>query len=180
MVNAAGSGLTRALVDELRRLRGEKRSGTLYFASMNRRLVQVGLEQGEIVSLSFQNEHGPQALDLLLKAEVEAGVSRFADGPPRGARLPLPATPQILAQLEARPAPASATGTPAAPRLDREARMAIEEELTELIGPIAGLLCKDIWNTVTTVDAAVAALGRELPDPGQAERLRERVLRRLG
>ncbi len=179
-MNAAASGLTRALVDELRRLRGEKRSGTLYFASMNRRLVQIGLDQGEIVSISFQNEHGPLALALLLKADMEAGVSRFADGPPRGARLPLPATAQILAQIEARPAPAPATGTPAAPRLDRETRAVIEEELTEIIGPIAGLLCKDIWNAVTTVDAALAALGRELPDPGQAERLRERVLRRLG
>jgi len=178
MANPAGSGLTRALVDELRRLRGEKRSGTLYFASMNRRLVQIGLELGEIVSLSFQNEHGPQALELLLKAEVEAGVSRFADGPPRGARLPLPATSEILAQLETRPVPAK--GTTAAPRLNHETRAAIEEELTELIGPIAGLLCKDIWNTVSTVEAALAALGRELPDPGQAERLRERVLRRLG
>ncbi|HEX9180974.1 MAG TPA: hypothetical protein VF859_11305 [Burkholderiales bacterium] len=180
MATDSPSGLTRVLAEELRRLCADRRSGTLYFATMNRRLVQVGLDQGEIVSLSYQNEHGADALAALAGSDVEPGVSRFAEGAPRGSRMELPPTAEILSRIESRGAPArrpaAAQGTAA---LSPEIRNAVAEELTEVIGPIADLLCKEIWGTVTTLDAALGALCRELPDPAQAETFRRNVQRRL-
>jgi hypothetical protein len=181
VAETTASGLTRVLVEELRRLCAGKRGGTLYFATMNRRLVQVGLEEGEIVALSYQNEHGTPALDLLCASDVEPGVSRFAEGAARGSRLPLPPTAEILARLEARPAPGPRrAGSRAAGALTPEIRAVVAEELTELIGPIAGLLCRDVWPRVSTLDAALDALSRELPDPARAGEFRASVLRRLG
>lgn len=176
------SGLTRVLADELRRLCAGRRSGTLYFASMNRRLVQVGLDQGEIVSISYQNDHGSEALEMLARSDLEPGVSRFAEGAPRGSRLPLPPTAEILSRIET---PGAVDQRPAAPRaaaaaLSPEIRSAVTEELTELIGPIADLLCSEVWGTVATLEAALDALCRELPDPGRAEVFRSNVKRRLG
>jgi hypothetical protein len=181
MATTPPSALTRVLAEELRRLCAGKRSGTLYFATMNRRLVQVGLDQGEIVSLSYQNEHGAEALAMLASSDVEPGVSRFAEGPARGSRMELPPTAEILSRIESRRSaglqPAPAHGTAA---LSPEVRNAVMEELTEVVGPIADLLCREVWATATNLEAALDALCRELPEPHLAEAFRRNVQRRLG
>lgn len=174
------SGLTRVLAEELRRLCADRRSGTLYFATMNRRLVQVGLDHGEIVSLSYQNEHGTEALASLAGSDVEPGVSRFAEGAPRGSRMELPPTAEILSRIESRSGAKHPSATHGAAALSPDIRTAVTEELTELIGPIADLLCKEVWATATILDAALSALCRELPEPSQAEAFRRNVQRRLG
>jgi len=167
------------LAEELGRLHRDKRSGTLFATTMNSRLAQFGLEQGEVVFLSFQNSQGMEALDLLQEQQVEAGASRFAPGRHRGPKLLLPPTEELVALLRegrAHPQPAARSGTVA---LTHYVKTVIEEELTEIIGPIAGMLCQELWGSVTNLDQALAALARELPKPGQADNFRQSVIRRL-
>jgi hypothetical protein len=181
MATDNASGLTRVLAEELRRLCADGRSGTLYFATMNRRLVQVGLDQGQIVSLSYQNDHGAEALEMLAGSLLEAGVSRFAEGAPRGSRMALPPTAEILSRIETRAAAAPrAPAARGATALSPEIRTVVTEELTELIGPIAPLLCKEVWTTCANLEAALNALCRELPDAAQVKAFRGNVRRRLG
>jgi len=168
------------VVDELRRLHRERRSGTLFATTMNSRLAQFGLDHGEVVFLSFQNSQGLEALEILQEQQTEAGVSRFAEGRHRGPRLLLPPTEELLNLLQAGPGHPPPVTQPGAAALTHHVKVVVEQELTEIIGPIAGMLCRELWGSVESLDEALTVLGKELPDPAQAEDFRQKVIRRLG
>jgi hypothetical protein len=166
--------------DELHKLCQEKRTGTLFIASVDNRLVQFGLDQGQIVFVSWQNKRGPEALLLLQEQNFKVSVTRFVEGQSPVNRLELPPTDQILQQLEGGVGRLPATGDPASRRtLSDKAKTVLEQELVEFIGPMAAIICEETWNSVGELEAALEVLSRELPDPGQVVRFRQNVLKRL-
>jgi hypothetical protein len=165
---------------ELHKLCQEKRTGTLFIASVDNRLVQFGLDQGQIVFVSWQNKRGPEALLLLQEQNFKVSVTRFVEGQSPVNRLELPPTDQILQQLEGGVGRLPATGDPASRRtLSDKAKTVLEQELVEFIGPMAAIICEETWNSVGELEAALEVLSRELPDPGQVVRFRQNVLKRL-
>jgi hypothetical protein len=165
---------------ELHKLCQEKRTGTLFIASVDNRLVQFGLDQGQIVFVSCQNKRGPEALLLLQEQNFKVSVTRFVEGQSPVNRLELPPTDQILQQLEGGVGRLPATGDPASRRtLSDKAKTVLEQELVEFIGPMAAIICEETWNSVGELEAALEVLSRELPDPGQVARFRQNVLKRL-
>jgi hypothetical protein len=166
--------------DELHKLCQEKRTGTLFIASVDNRLVQFGLDQGQIVFVSWQNKRGLEALLLLQEQNFKVSVTRFVEGQSPVNRLELPPTDQILQQLEGGVGRLPATGDPASRRtLSDKAKTVLEQELVEFIGPMAAIICEETWNSVGELEAALEVLSRELPDPGQVVRFRQNVLKRL-
>ena len=184
MVVAAHQPFLPFLVEELSRLHHNQSSGTLFATTINGRLAQFGLANGEIVFLSFQNVEGIEAVAVLRDQKMEVGTARFAPGRHRGAVLSLPPTAELL-KLLAAGAGTTATERASTPSgsgavLTAEAKAIIEEELTEIGGPIAGMLCEELWEAgVTNLGVALGELAKQLPDPSQAEALRHNVLRRL-
>lgn len=165
---------------ELHKLCQEKRTGTLFIASVDNRLVQFGLDQGQIVFVSCQNKRGPEALLLLQEQNFKVSVTRFVEGQSPVNRLELPPTDQILQQLEGGVGRLPAMGDPASRRtLSDKAKTVLEQELVEFIGPMAAIICEETWNSVGELEAALEVLSRELPDPGQVARFRQNVLNRL-
>lgn len=165
---------------ELHKLCQEKRTGTLFIASVDNRLVQFGLDQGQIVFVSCQNKRGPEALLLLQEQNFKVSVTRFVEGQSPVNRLELPPTDQILQQLEGGVGRLPAMGDPASRRtLSDKAKTVLEQELVEFIGPMAAIICEETWNSVGELEAALEVLSRELPDPGQVVRFRQNVLKRL-
>jgi hypothetical protein len=165
---------------ELHKLCQEKRTGTLFIASVDNRLVQFGLDQGQIVFVSCQNKRGPEALLLLQEQNFKVSVTRFVEGQSPVNRLELPPTDQILQQLEGGVGRLPAMGDPASRRtLGDKAKTVLEQELVEFIGPMAAIICEETWNSVGELEAALEVLSRELPDPGQVARFRQNVLNRL-
>ncbi len=165
---------------ELHKLCQEKRTGTLFIASVDNRLLQFGLDQGQIVFVSWQNKRGPEALLLLQEQNFKVSVTRFVEGQSPVNRLELPPTDQILQQLEGGVGRLPATGDPASRRtLSDKAKTVLEQELVEFIGPMAAIICEETWNSVGELEAALEVLSRELPDPGQVVRFRQNVLKRL-
>ena len=148
----------RQLLSELGELCSAKRTGTMFIATTDNQSAHIGLRQGEIVSLVFRNQRGLEAVDHIRK--ITAGRFSFSDVVvDRGPSDDLPDTADLLAWLSgdapalpgapATPLAAAArTSSPAAaspvasPQLAR-AQAAIEAELTEFVGPIAPLLCRD-------------------------------------
>ena len=55
----------------------------------------------------------------------------------------------------------------------------VEQELVEFIGPIAAIVCDEVWNSLGSLDAILDALSQELSDPNQAALFRQNVLKRL-
>ena len=164
---------------ELHKLCQEKRTGTLFIASVDNRLVQFGLDQGQIVFVSCQNKRGPEALLLLQEQNFKVSVTRFVEGQSPVNRLELPPTDQILRQLEGGLGRSSATVGSGPRGLSDKAKAVLEQELVEFIGPMAAIICEETWNSVGELEAALEVLSRELPDPGQVVRFRQNVLKRL-
>lgn len=168
--------------EELSRLSLDRRTGTLYIVTTTSLLAQFGLSNGEITFLSVQNKHGLEALEALealLKQGASVGTSRFADGHVPSFKMALPSTGQILDLLGKKSGPLPREADPRSGRMTEQTKMIVEEELVELIGPIAAILCDEVWSSVGSLDAVLEALIRELPDPDQAARFRKNVLKRL-
>ena len=165
------------LVTELRRLHAEKKSGTLFATTMKQRLAQFGLDHGEVVYLSFQNVEGHEGLAQLADQRTEVGASRFAEGRHRGARHELPHFEELIRQLQTAAGSLPRSGTT---QLDDRVRKVVEDELTDLIGPFAGVLCQDVWEGATTLEQALIVIARELDDPAKSEKLYVNVRKALG
>ena len=165
------------LVGELRKLHDEKKSGTLFATTMNQRLAQFGLDHGEIVYLSFQNVEGMDGLAMLASQRTEVGASRFAAGRHRGEHLKLPPFEDLLRTLQSAAGTLARSGTTA---LDDHVRAIVEHELTDLIGPYAGVMLPEIWETATTLEQALIAIARELDNAQKSEKLYVNVRKALG
>ena len=123
--------------------------------------------------------------------DFKVGVCRFSEGRISPSRMALPATDDILKQLSGdehpRPAadPASGRVQPIATdpvsgrALSDSAKVVLKQELTELIGPMAAIVCEEAWASVGSLAQALDTLSRELPDARQTARFQQNVLKRL-
>lgn len=168
--------------DELQKLCQEKRTGTLSVVTTNNWMAQFGLNEGKIVYLSAQNKQGLEGLEILALLEnqgVKISTSRFVEGRFTISRSPLPATDHILGLITGTLAPMETPNEPRSARMTDGMRAIVEQELTEFIGPMALIVCEEVWNAAHSLDTALDALSQELPDPGQAVRFRQNVFKRL-
>lgn len=191
----------RQLMTELGILCAAMRTGTMFIATTDNHSARIGLRQGEIVSLVFRTQKGLEALDHIRK--ITAGRFSFTESVlEKTAHAGLPHTAELLAMLQGEESPlpppppaASPAGAPRAvsvapvpasehPQLGR-ARAVIESELTEFVGPIAPLLCREHmaraaaagppWDWRELVDA----VAREIGDRAKEERFKQQTLARL-
>lgn len=157
----------------------EQRTGTLFVKSGHRLLGQVGIENGDIVFLFSLGKRGTAALPLLLSA-TEGGQTSFLAGQVP-IKMPLPPTAEILQFLSTPPAanrPAE-KGAFRAEQLSAAARTVLENTLREFIGPIAGMVCSDVFRSCGSIELAIAKLTQELPTRDMADRFRALVRQRL-
>ena len=186
----------RQLMTELGALCAAKRTGTMFVATTDNHSARIGLRQGDIVSLVFRNQRGLEALDHIRK--ITAGRFSFSDAVvDKGTQADLPHTADLLALLLGEesplPPPASAAPrTPAAaatppvehPQLAR-AQAVIESELTEFVGPIAPLLCREHLARAAAAGPPwdwrelVEAVAREIGDRAKEDRFKQQTLARL-
>jgi hypothetical protein len=187
------------LLSELGALCSARRTGTMFIATSDNQSARIGLRQGEIVSLVFRTQRGSEAVDHIRK--IAAGRFSFSDAVvDRGSADDLPETPSLLAWLSgdapppppappvpppAAPRPASAAAPPLSnPQLAR-AQAAIEAELTEVVGPIAPLLCREHIARAAAAgppwdfSALVEAVAREIGERTKEDRFKQQALARL-
>ncbi|MDG4550825.1 MAG: hypothetical protein P9F19_08520 [Candidatus Contendobacter sp.] len=63
--------------------------------------------------------------------------------------------------------------------LSDQVKAALKQELAEFIGPMAAIVCEEAWASASSLAQVLDALSRELPDPKQAARFRQNILKRL-
>ena len=191
----------RQLMTELGALCAAKRTGTMFIATTDNHSARIGLRQGDIVSLVFRTQRGLEALDHIRK--ITAGCFSFSDAVvDKATHADLPYAADLLALLVGEesplPPPASASPGAVAPRTPTaaatppvehpelvRAQAVIESELTEFVGPIAPLLCRE--HIARTAAAGppwdwrelVEAVAREIGDPAKEDRFKEQALARL-
>jgi len=190
------------LLTELGALCSALRTGTMFIATTDNQSARIVLRQGDIVSLVFRTQRGLEAIDHIRK--ITAGRFTFSDAVvDRVSSVDLPDTSVLLSLLAGNdPAPAvpapPVTPLHAAPRTVAPARTqpaagtqlakvqaVIEAELTEFVGPIAPLLCRDHMARAAAagppwdLPALVEAISREIGDRAKEDRFRQQVLARL-
>ena len=189
------------LLTQLGALCSARRTGTMFIATTDNQSARIGLSEGEIVSLVFRTQRGLEAIDHIRK--ITAGRFSFSDTVvDRVASADLPGTPDLLGLLAGSnppPPPAASPARPeAAPRTIAPARTppaaspqitsaqaVIEAELTEFVGPIAPLLCREhIARAIAAgppwdLPALVEAVSHEIGDRAKEDRFRQQALARL-
>ena len=191
----------RQLMTELGALCAAKRTGTMFIATTDNHAARIGLRQGDIVSLVFRAQRGLEALDHVRK--ITAASFSFSDAVlDKAAHADLPYTADLLALMigEESPLPPPAPAPPlaAAPRAPAaaapppvehpqlaRAQAVIESELTEFVGPIAPLLCREHIARAAAAGPPwdwhklVEAVAREIGDSAKEERFKQKTLARL-
>ena len=169
-----------AIVEYLRTLCEAQRTGTLFITHNNHLLAQIGLDKGAIVFLFSQGRQGMNAVPII--SAVTNGNISFKEGTVPSLRTTLAPTAEILRELE-KTVHDAAIGDPRSSLnrpLTDTAKLVLEETLKEFIGPIASLICADHFSKSANLDAVVAAMAEEIPNPAAATRFRTLAQQRLG
>jgi len=198
------------LLSELGALCSAKRTGTLFIATTDNQSARIGLRQGEIVSLGFRTQRGLKALEQIRK--ITAGRFSFSDtvvdrvlsadlpdtsdllemlsggdSPPPPPPPAIPAASLAATPRAVGPVPSRAVAPAAAPPVAQlvKAQAVIEAELTEFVGPIAPLLCREHVARAAAagppwdLPALVEAVSHEIGDRAKENRFKQNTLARL-
>lgn len=176
------------VVDFLRQLCAQGRSGTVFLVSDDNRMAQVRLDKGQIASLLCRNRRGIEALGILrsmanarlrfdetflvkdehdnlsTEAIFDALAGSVAGGAPAAAAAPLPVAPAGTAALLLTPA----------------VKATIQRVMTQYIGPMAEIICDDHFDAAGNMQALVQLLADEISAPAQAAKFRAEIARELG
>ncbi len=173
-------------VARLRTLVQQGASATLRMVTDDHHFVNVGLQNGRIVSLFHGPHRGARAMQHMRR--IRSGGLSLLPEQEMQPQPDLPATDEILRILDgagspqaaAAPAAGQPSPVPAADYLGDLHR--IEQALLHHIGPIAKLLMQDILQDIGRIDSRddlerlVLALSQEIADPGMARRFIEQAL----
>jgi hypothetical protein len=190
------------IVDYLKQLCAQGRSGTVFLVSDDNRMAQVRLDNGQIASLLCRNMRGLEALGILrgmrharlrfdetflAKGENDHLSNQaifeqlFAEAPAGPAS---PAAPSAPASRAAPAAVAPPVGvqpaTAPALLLTPHVKATIERVMTHYIGPMAQIICEDHFDAAGNMHALVELLAGEISAPQQAARFRLEIARELG
>ena len=183
------------IVQALHTLCQEGRTGVFRITTDNNHTAQFGLDAGRIVSARYRIKRGAEALELI--GRVRAGQFGFEEGKSTDAQPDLPGNDAIFAQLgyavsapvPQTPVPVTSTPSPSstpptAPtsgakvEFSTAARIALEDALTEHIGPMAGIVCRNVLAQASDIGEAITMMKAKIPDPARAEQFERNVMSR--
>jgi len=161
----------------------DARTGSLFIVSDTNCFARVVIAGGNIIYLEYRLKKGIEAIPLFV--EIKHGTLDFKDGKVISHKAsPLPATTDLLAQLGGvAPGPASTPKTPAATGSVRPADAfgIIEDELVDILGPMASLVWEEHLEQAGGPEAAIDlgqlidSVATEIDDPTKAAQFRSHV-----
>ena len=185
------------IVQVLRALCEEERTGVLRIITDNNHTAQFGLEAGRIAAIRYRIKRGLDALGLV--KQIRAGQCSFEEGQNAGNEAAaLPSNEEIFAQLgqaaaaaptqpsAANAAPSAEPATPVAPvapsdapfEFSTAAKIAFEDALAEHIGPMASIVCRNVLAQASGIGEAIEMMKAKIPDPERAEQFERNVMSR--
>lgn len=156
-----------------------KESGCIFLTSDSNHSGRIILRNGEITNLGYANQLGNNAIATM--AEINRLKYRLGDQVPDIAPdNSLPSTELILRNLAPIGEIDDSVDSDSSPAQKLTAKMqaAIEECLTEVIGPMAEFLCDDYVYNATDLDSALNGLIAELA-PEEAEQFEQLIKQKL-
>lgn len=168
----AQAGLTpfSRIVEHIKELCAQRRTGTLFLVSDENLMAQVHLERGDIVSIMHRNRRGLEALAVL--GEMKSAKLRFDDAYVTSSEKHNLTTRAIFDYLDsATPivaTPVMASVSTVSNALTEEVRATVQRILMTYVGPMAEIVCADHFEQATDLRSLAQSLAGEIQDPEQA------------
>ena len=166
------------IVEQIRQLCTQLRTGTVFLVSDQNRMVQVHLDHGEIAFLMHRNRRGQEALQII--AGMRQARLRFDEADATRTEKDNLSTRDVLEYLNVvaqdAPAPEHAVtalagrAMPKANVVTSEHRAIIQAILVKYIGPMAEIVCAEHFAQATGLPSLVMALAGEIPVADHASR----------
>jgi hypothetical protein len=179
------------VVEYLRQLCAQGRSGTLFLVSDDNRMAQVRLDKGQIASLLCRNRRGLEALGMV--RSMQHARLRFDESFMAKDENDNLSTQAIFDDLFGAVSGAAAVASAAAPaapvpaparvpalQLTPQVKAIVLRVMTHYIGPMAEIICDDHFDAAGNMHALVELLASEISSPEQAAKFRAEMARELG
>ena len=158
----------------INRLVLECKTGKLHIVTAKNHTASLGFVQGEVVSAHYRISRGEKALVALQSITDTDATCKFDAGADvERATPPLPPTEEVLRTLGLEPGhpapPEEAVAEPTPPPIPASSQSALRELVTEYLGPMASIVCDDIFARAKDVDEAIQHLSLEIIDPANAK-----------
>ena len=181
------------IVGKLRHICDGGETGTLSLATRENHYASISIKDGQIIGVAYRQSKGAAALENIRK--VRAGRFTFAPGVLRHSEVDasLPSSKALFEFLgigEITPATAVRTTEPApksepSDNTNGAARLAIELEATEYLGPMAAIICEEHFarvgnlNNKKNLQSVLEGIAGELGDDAKGEDFKKGVITRL-
>lgn len=165
------------IVEHIKQLCGQLKTGTLFLVSDENLMVQVHLDRGEIVSLMHRNRRGLHALAAL--TQIRNAKLRFDDGYVASSENHDLTTEAILdhlgtAALKSESPSMAKVVTPSS-AFSVEVRDTLQKILMRYVGPMAEIVCADHFERATDLRTLARSLADEISDRAEAEKFKAEV-----
>jgi hypothetical protein len=143
-----------------------KHTGTLRVLADKGVSAAFLLDSGRIVAVQCSNHEGEQALEKIVT--IQNGVVKFMEGSLQDvSSAPLLSNEAIFQCLLGQGSGSVPTseGAGAGKPLTAGHKTLLEDLLADQIGPMAQIICGNVFSSVSDTQTATAALAQEIPDP---------------
>jgi hypothetical protein len=183
------------IVEDIKRLCEQGRTGTIFLVSDNNRMAQVFLDNGNIASILCRGQRGQEALSSLsnmqnarLRFDESIKTANSRDG------LSNQTIFEALMHAAGKLSGAASNVTPRSPvissvvpvntneasfSINAETKKIVQEALTVYIGPIAEIVCDDYFDKAQNLRGLVEQLAGEIPNEVNANQFRSYLLGKL-
>ncbi len=183
------------IIEDIKRLCEQGRTGTIFLVSDNNRMAQVFLENGNIASILCRGQRGQEALNSL--SNMQSVRLRFDDTikivPNRDglsnqtvfetllkAAGKLSGISGVTAKMAAPATPAAPVVTsPASFSINADTKKLVQDTLTIYIGPFAEIVCQDHFDKANNLRGLIEQLAGEIPNETSANQFRSELLKKL-
>lgn len=160
------------IVEHVKALCANRRTGTLFLVSEDNRMALMRIEAGEIITIVHRNRRGLEALAAV--CEIRSAKLRFDEASVAPADRHDLATRDILDHLDRMALQMPATAGAAEPSrpatFSPEVRVAVQKVMMKYVGPMAEIVCDDHFAVATDARALARLLASEIPNPEQSAR----------
>jgi hypothetical protein len=181
------------VIDDIKRLCEQGRTGTIFLVSDNNRMAQVFLENGNIASILCRGQRGQEALNSLsnmqsVRLRFDETIKTIPNRDGLSNQTVFEALLKAAGKLSGistnvttkiTPPTAPTVPSPASFNINADTKKLVQDTLTVYIGPFAEIVCEDHFEKASNLRGLIEQLAGEIPNETSANQFRSELLKKL-
>ena len=155
----------------------ENQTGILQVITKKVEVISFSIQGGKIVSIKYKTRQNKEALQKV--GAIEEGKYTFFERQKVeevNVDIEPPNNDEVLQYLLGKTVPNSSTPIEAGDnQLSNGEKAILETALTEQIGPIASIVCKEVFTKTENLDTTISILASKIPDVNAAQKFKVEV-----